>query len=344
MLARAAIFLTGTLTALPAVVHAQADTVVLRSGLPVVGELLALKRGKLELDTEEMDVVRIDWEDVALVTSGRFFEVLLSTGEQYFGSLSSPDTAVLQVTGVRTASLPFSRVVSMLQLERGFWARTSGFVDLGTNLARANQLRSVLGKGRLDYRGPKWGLEVNAETYWQSQRTTTELGDTTTSTTRNTLSTALSRFLGARWAATGAGQVEQNEELNLDRRFLGELGGSYTFVRNQGLEFGAGAGLAVNSERFTDAEPKTSAEGVVSVTFDAFDIGDLDLFASVSTYSSPQDGGRFRVKFDARVAWEIFSDFTIGLNVIERYDSRPQSETAQNRDYQYAFSVGWSWG
>lgn len=36
-------------------------------------------------------------------------------------------------------------------------------------------------------------------------------------------------------------------------------------------------------------------------------------------------------------------DFSIGLNVTERYDSAPPSASAQKRDFQYAFSIGWSW-
>lgn len=34
------------------------DTVMLRSGDPVIGEIRSLRRGKLELDTEAMDLVK----------------------------------------------------------------------------------------------------------------------------------------------------------------------------------------------------------------------------------------------------------------------------------------------
>ncbi len=37
------------------------DTVILRSGYSVIGEVKSLKRGNLEFDTEEMDLVKIDW-------------------------------------------------------------------------------------------------------------------------------------------------------------------------------------------------------------------------------------------------------------------------------------------
>ena len=51
------------------------DTVILRSGHPVIGEIKSLRRGNLEFDTDEMDLVNIDWDDVALLISHSFFEV-----------------------------------------------------------------------------------------------------------------------------------------------------------------------------------------------------------------------------------------------------------------------------
>ncbi len=330
---------------LTATVAAQQDTVILRSGNPVVGEVKSLRRGSLSFDTDEMDVVKIDWDDIAFVRSASFFEVTLSRGAQYFGSLAGADTAMLLVVGVdRTDTLAFHDVVRIGPIEKGFFARTNGFVDLGTNLARANRLASLLVKGRFTYRGPEWGFDVNAESYWQRQESVGQAGDTTTQTTkRNSGSLGINRSVGARWVLIGTGQVEQNQELELDRRLLGTLGGGYQVIRNQGVEWYVGAGGTINHERYTGEEPATTGEFLAVTGFDAFDVGDIDLYTTVTTYSTPAGGGRFRVDIDARIAWEIFSDFTVGLNVTERFDSRPPSETAAKRDYQYSLSIGWSW-
>lgn len=75
------------------------DTVILRSGNPVIGEVKSLRHGSLAVDTDEMDIVNIDWDHIAFVTSAQFFEVELVSGEQLYGSLTSPDTAVLVVVG-----------------------------------------------------------------------------------------------------------------------------------------------------------------------------------------------------------------------------------------------------
>jgi len=321
------------------------DTVILRSGHPVIGEVKSLSRGSLRFDTREMDVVSIDWDDVALLTSGHFFEIRTRDGRRIFGSIQPVDTAVLVVVGAtRSDTLPFPQVVEIGPIERGFLARTNGFFDIGTNLARANRLKSLLLKARFAYRGPRWGLESNGEWYWQQQQSVGSAGDTSTqSTNRATVSLGVNRFLTARWAINGSGQAEQNQELSLDLRLLGTLAATYSIVRTQGLEFYVGAGGTVNDERFTGEPRSTTGEILSTVGFDAFDVGSVDVYTSVTTYINPADGGRFRADIDGRIAWEIFSDFTVGLNITERLDSRPAGADAAKRDYQYAVSLGWSW-
>jgi hypothetical protein len=338
--------LSAALLLLAAPLSAQVqDTVILRSGNPVIGEVQSLHRGALSFDTDEMDVVKIDWEDIAFVWSASFFEVRLSSGARLFGSLAGAETAMLVVAGAeRSDTLAFQDIVGIREIEPGFFARTAGFVDVGTNLARANRLASLLVKGRFLYRGPKWGFEVNGESYWQRQESVGQAGDTTTQTTsRNSTSVGVSRLLGGRWALLGSGQAEQNQELELDRRLLGVLGAGYQIIRSQGVEWCVAAGGTINDEQYTDEERSTTGEIQLQTGFDAFDIGDVDVYANITTYTNPTDGGRFRVNLDARIAWEIFSDFTVGLNVTERFDSQPPSTTAAKRDYQYAFSIGWSW-
>ena len=165
-------------------VASQQDTVILRSGNLVIGDVERLSRGSLEFDTDEMDLVKIDWDDIAFVRSGSFYEVILSSGARYFGSLAGADSSMLVVVGVgRSDTLAYRDVVEIASIEQGFFARTNGFIDLGTNLARANRLASLLVKSRFNYSGPKWGFDVTGESYWQRQESIGAAGDTTTQIT-----------------------------------------------------------------------------------------------------------------------------------------------------------------
>jgi len=324
----------------------QRDTVVLRSGNIVVGEIKTLRRGSLEFDTDEMDVVKIDWDDIASVTSPHEHKVTLVSGDQIVGRLASAETAVLLIIGATgTDSIPFDEIVLLQSVEASLLARTNGFIDLGTNLARANRLASILLKGKFQYADLKWSVSLTGDSYWQRQESVSQAGDTTSErTSRNSASMGATRFVGGRWALGGSGSVEQNEQLDLDRRLSAFFGGGYFIIRDQGMEFFAGAGGNLNDERYVGEDASRTGELAAQVRFDAFDIGDLDLYTDVTSFFTPTDGGRFRTNIDARLAWELVDDFVVGINVTERLDSRPPSETATRRDYQYAFSIGWSWG
>ena len=323
----------------------QRDTVILRSGNLVVGEVQTLRRGKLAFDTDEMGVVSIDWDDIASVTSPHEFEVTLVSGETYVGGLGSAGVGTLQVIGPTTVGpFPFPEVVLIRSLEAGFLARTNGFIDLGTNLTQANSLASFLVNGKFQYGDLKWSVDVAGDSYWQRQQSVSEAGDTTTErTSRNSTTVSLKRFLGGKWSIGGSGSAEQNEELDLDLRLSAFLGGGYSVIRDQGMELFLGAGGNINDERFVGEDPSSTGEVRLDVRFDAFDVGDLDLYTSVTSFVTPTGDTRVRTNIDARIAWELVSDFVIGVNITERLDSRPPSATATKRDYQYSFSVGWSW-
>ncbi len=335
---------TAAVTA-PATYAQNLDRVILRNGNAVVGEVLELRRGDLSVDTEEMSEVDIDWDDIASVTTTRIFEVTDVNGFQYFGRLAATDQqgTLVVVLGEVADSLAFSEVVEMTFIGQSFFAKTKGFVDVGANITRANSLAYLLLKGRFAYRGRLWDVDWNAETYYQQQEITTDLGEVfEEETSRSSTSVTVKRFFGGSWAATATSDIEQNEELSLDNRLLLILRGEYYFIRSQSIEFSAGLGGALNLETFTGEERTSSAEITAVTTFDAFDIGDFDIMTTVSTFIAPADGGRFRLNVDTRLSWEIFNDFVVAFTATERYDSEPPTVDA-GRDFTYGLTIGWSW-
>ena len=188
---------------------------MLRNGNPVVGEIEELRRGDLSIDTDEMSVVAIDWDDIASVTTTRIFEVTDVAGFQYFGRLEATDQqgTLVVVLGEIADTLVFSAVVEMTYIGQGFFAKTKGYVDVGVNITRANSLASLLLKGRFAYRGQLWDFDYNAEAYFQRQETTTDLGDTfEEETSRTSTSVSVKRFFGGSWAG-----IVSTERVNGDK-------------------------------------------------------------------------------------------------------------------------------
>ena len=95
---RVSLAVAGAILTAPVTYAQDLDRVLLRNGNPIVGEIEELRRGTLDFDTEEMDVVGIDWDDIALLTSTRIFEVTDLDGFRYLGRLAPRTRKELAVT------------------------------------------------------------------------------------------------------------------------------------------------------------------------------------------------------------------------------------------------------
>jgi hypothetical protein len=71
----ALLVLCACLAAGTAVAAPKVDVVVLQNGTRVVGEIRTMSRGKLELKTDDMGTLEIEWGNVSEVTAPEYFEV-----------------------------------------------------------------------------------------------------------------------------------------------------------------------------------------------------------------------------------------------------------------------------
>ncbi|HSM06235.1 MAG TPA: DUF481 domain-containing protein [Longimicrobiales bacterium] len=319
------------------------DRVVLVTGVELEGEIKSASRGTLSFDNDELDVVKVDLVDVRALTSPSFFEVTDANGGVYRGSLEAADSGMVRIGGANgPAVVPLGSIVEILQFDATFWGRTSGFVDVGVNLTQANDLRSLSIGSRLAYRGPRWGWVASEDAYWQTQTTTIDTGEEFAEATRRiSINGAVSRYF-ARWAVQGSADWERNDELDLESRFQFGAQGIYTLIENQALELKTGGGLVNNTEDYVDSDRQTTVEVIVGAGVDIFDLGDVDVYTRLQTYTNLNED-RFRLSLDGRISWEVIDDFYLGLNVKENYDSSPPSAASAKRDFRYGFSIGWSW-
>ena len=96
-LAALAATIVGVAAALRPVSAQKADTVVLRNGDRIVGEIKYVDRGALSYKTDDMATLTIKWDKIRRIISYRYFEVEVGTGEIYYGQLlaGSQDSQVV---------------------------------------------------------------------------------------------------------------------------------------------------------------------------------------------------------------------------------------------------------
>ncbi len=121
--------------------HPKTDIVTLDKGDRFYGEIKKVTQGTLTLKTASAGTLSVKWSHVVRLVSTFQFQVQLTSGEHYYGSLAEPDQeGHLKVAGsTGTHSLPLSDVFWLGPIERGFWRKLTGSVNFGFSYTESNQ-------------------------------------------------------------------------------------------------------------------------------------------------------------------------------------------------------------
>lgn len=317
------------------------DVVILENGDHITGEIKELTRGRLSYSTDDMGTISIEWGHILRISSSQYFEVELSSGEKYFGQIEAavePRRMVMTIAEF-SDTLSMASVVRIVPIEATFWQRLSGYIDLRFNFQQANLVRDLTIAGQVKYRTRKTFNVLNFETYFQKQESGSE-------TSRNSVGYEINRFVARKWTALVSVLLEQEEQLGLDRRVTLGGGGSLIVTQTNHGSLRTMAELQWTNEQFTGEEQVSNNMEVnlgAQGEYYLFDSPKTDITSSLSLLPNLTDWGRVRIEFDARLSYELLKDFTIALNLRERYDSRPPSETTTNKNnFSTTLSVGWT--
>ena len=317
----------------------KADTLVLRNGDRVVGEIVSLDRDVLTYKTDDMGTLAIKWEGIHQIASPRYFEVEEASGLRHYGSLRAGPVVRQMIVEVSTFSdtLAHEQVVRITPIGQGFLARLDGNISLGFTFRRANWIRSISLDANVKHRTQKrlTGLRVN--TYFQGE-------ENSEPTSRNTIALNQQRFLARRYVIGGTGQLEQNEELDLNLRALVSFGGGRFLTQSNRAALLVVGGLAFTNEQFVGSSATTNLEAVLGMGWEYYrrDAPKSDIQTTLQVYPSLTDFGRVRTDFQASVMHEFVKDFTTGFTLFDQYDSRPPSGTGASHDYGITLTMGWS--
>jgi hypothetical protein len=313
------------------------DLLILRNGDQITGEITELSRGILSYKTDDAGTLKVKWEKVVSLTSTHNFEVELTTNRRLFGSLSEgPQPGSVRVAG---EVLPLIAVVSITEISPSIVERSSGFLDLGWTLAKANNAHTVNFSGEARYRGVRIGSVLRFSFYEQGQ----EKADVTR---RADVSMDVNRFIGPVWAARFFGTISMDDALDLELRTFVGSGARRRIIRTNRMDASWSAALVGSRERYANDDARTySAEFLAAADFSAFrlDSPKLDATVDLSTFTSLTESNRFRADVNTRVRYEVFSDFFFALTLKSSFDNNPPSKAAAKSSYTTGLSVGWSW-
>ena len=311
------------------------DSVWIRNGDRITGEVKSLYRALLKYSTDDLGTISIEWDKVDRISSNATFEVQLRSGVKHYGPLGLGRSGTL-VLGLDT--LVLADIVAITPIKQTLLARVDGYLDVGFSFQKANKTLQLTTGGKVVYRGPKSETALELTTFREDREDSPETTRLTADLTQ--------RFLMANlWSSGFAIGYERNEELDLAGRSRLGVFGARTLSRDNHTEFWAIAGPVITSERYfsTDSTP-VSLEGLIGVVFNAFRYDSPKLNASINSQLFPSFTiqGRVRWENDLRVSYELVKDFMVTITLFDSFDNKPQSEGAPKNDYGTTLAISWT--
>jgi hypothetical protein len=317
----------------------KSDIILFKNGDRLTGEVKALDRGKVSFDTDAAGVIKIEWDDIEQLFSNTTYEVTLDDGERLYGALveTTRHSEIRLQTESTAVDLPFQTVVRMNPIKSTVLDRINMSVDVGYSLAKANKLeQSNLGYD-FSYREEKRQIKLSFDS-------STSSSDSDPSSTRVFGDFGYQRFLDkSTWYPFGAGQIERNDELGIDRRVsLG--GGMSRWLRDTNQNRIAFSGGLIRSleDDNGSTERKSDTEALVAMDLEWFryDSPQLDVSTKFTLYNRLSGTREPRGNLDVNFKWEIFKDFYWSFSFYYTFDR--QTETGEpTNDYGSFVSLGW---
>ena len=319
--------------------HRKIDVVTMYNGDRVTGEIISLFAGILEYDTDSMNTIKIEWQEISRIESEYYYEIRLSNSDRYYGSVVSADRpGLLRVEDLDgTHDIEWLDVVEIRPIEEKFSDRIDLYFSAGYNYTKASSVAQTTFNTTISYENE---LSRNVFT---GRTVLTDTNEDDTSSTKLDLSRRtwsdrekLFRVLFANY--------ESNDELGLDKRLSGGIGWGRYPIDNSRIRFGVSGGVQILTEKITDGLTTTkdeSTELFLNGEFAAWDFNtpEMDIQINATLYPSLSNAGRIRGDTDIRIRWELVKDLFWDLTAYGVYDSDAESEN----EFDYGLSTGLGW-
>ena len=336
---RAAVCVLLLLAAAPAFAQ-KTDVITLQNGDRITGEVKRLDRGRVEFSTDDIGTIYLEWDKIATLISTNMFEVVMSDGSRFLGSLRSDSTGMLSVVGPLGAGpLSLIEVTGIRQIGTSFWARLDGSLDIGFSYTRSSTIAQLNLNSTTVYRRPAF------EGRLAGTATLTASEDESQSDDRASLQLNTFRYRGQRRYFGLGGGVETNDSLGLVLRTQAGITGGARWVNTNRAQMWTGAGVAVNNEQGVDTETTQNVEAIMNLraSYYSYDRPRTNLDVSLEYYPSLSDWGRQRIQFDTALRREVFKDFFASVTVFDSFDSRPPNPESNRNDFGVVLSFGWTY-
>jgi len=307
------------------------DVIIFDNGDRVTGEFKSMQRGKITIKSYGASTINPRWDRVDFITIEQVILVQTVTGVRHTGQIvKSDDAGKLTVDTVDgPVSVAYDQVSQMYPVESGGLKDVTVNISVGFNFAKANSVQQS-----------NVGADVTQRTTTHITRGTfsSNLSDSSDneSSQRQYLGIGYSRLRPNHWLTSGIVTFDVNDELNIALRSSAGGGVGRILSESDHSFFSLEGGLLGTREKLQDnPEDTKSIESYIDARWDWYMFADpeLDWSSRLKVIPSLTESGRVRGELDTTLSWKIIGDLKWQLEFYSSYDSKPQTEGAENVDF-----------
>lgn len=307
------------------------DIITLINFDKITGELKGMRTGLLQLSTDNMGTIYIEWDKVKEVQTDKLFQIELEDGRIYFGSFEPGEkSGTILVRGVTLEKMLFTKyIVEITRIKETFWEILGGYVQLGVSYNKGSNVAELGFDADLTYYTRKRQFELLLNSVISAT------GDTSSTRNQNA-SFSFLRYLEKKWFWSALISANQNTTLGLDLR--ANIGGTIgnDFIHTNDMLLSAQGGLVGNREWYTtqtDAQNNLTLVLTNRFKYFIYESPGISLDSYLYFYPYITDLGRLRINYNFTLDWEIINDFYWALTFNLNYDNKPQSQEENKVDY-----------
>ncbi len=321
------------------ILYGQTDSLVFKNGNVIVGELKSMDKGVIIIETDYSDDdFKIELDGIKEIYTSSIISLTLTDGTRLIGTLNTKsDNRVEIVTYTEKVVIDsLNEIVYMKTVDKGFWERLYASIDISFDVTKANNFRQFNSRSKIGYEAEKWNVNVYYNTLLSKQ-------DGSDSIKRVESGLSYKMLLPNDWYIPASIDFLKNTEQKLKLRTGLKLGAGNFIIHTNHVYLSTALGLNYNNENYSlDENDRGSLEGYFGTEFNMFDVGDLNLIASIVAYPSFTEAKRWRSDFIFDLKYDLPLDFYISLGVTINYDNQPV-EGAAEFDYVAHTGFGWEW-
>ncbi len=306
---------------------------------------------ELEFDSDELDMLTIDWDDVAELRSQNMLSIRMLDGTIAEGYLVVKDGKLTLVKNGQASNYKISELISIASSElheRDLW---DGYAKLGANFRRGNtvQLDFTLSAGvQRRSSSSRFAADFIAN-YSRSKDQDTGIKSTTADSTR--LTATYDWFFSQKIFLRAMDfEYTRDEFLNVDYRVSYGVGAGYHLIDTSRTSWDINAGPSYQKTQFKnviegESRHETSLGLVLGTEFSYEITGDIDFDTSYQVQFVNEASGEYLHHFETTLEVELSSGFDLDLTFYVDRTEKPHSDENGNvpekNDYRFVVSLGY---